>query len=262
SAIRQARGSSITCWRRGLLPRWSCAAAGRCHWIVVWPSGWPGESGAARLARLDIRLQAAQLVPDHGGDRRRERLEAHVSVAADRIDEVHVWGVAGVSQRPRHAAGDAMLLQGPEAAEQAQHLVRHDIDDAHVLDAASARKHLAEAPSRSRIDRHVARVAGVGVLGIPPGADLLDQCAEHVRRGAWIVASCRNENPLAGACASAWPAVVPCSAATAAAATTQRTFARMLPCLPFTLRRSSTGLPLPHRPPGTRAMPGRPPARV
>ena len=75
---------------------------------------------------------------------------------------------AGRLDLPGHAAGHAEVLQGAQCAIQAQRLGGLRIDDAGVLDAGIQTELFAEAAAHERLEREVARVARVRVLGIPP----------------------------------------------------------------------------------------------
>src|SRR5207247_8075611 len=56
------------------------------------------------------------------------------------------------------------------------------VKDAHVLNAASVRQPLAEAATRLRVEREVARIMGEGVRRIPPAADPIGERGVHLRR--------------------------------------------------------------------------------
>src|SRR6266540_4364139 len=51
-----------------------------------------------------------------------------------------------------------------------------------MLNAASVRQSLAEAATRLRVEREVARIMGEGVRRIPPAADLIGERDVHLRR--------------------------------------------------------------------------------
>src|SRR5262245_33191810 len=51
-----------------------------------------------------------------------------------------------------------------------------------MLNAASIRQPLAEAATRRRVEREVARIAGEGVRRIPPAPDFIGECSVRLRR--------------------------------------------------------------------------------
>ena len=66
----------------------------------------------------------------------------------------------------------ASSCSGPRRGRDPEQLPRRHVHDPAVLDRSPAGHLLAKAATRLRDERHVLRVAAVGVLLVPPGSDV------------------------------------------------------------------------------------------
>src|SRR5688572_17733377 len=146
-------------------------------------SGSTPDKTTALWSLLGVRLEQGDLLGEHLVDGFSKLVEATGHVAADGVGHGHGGTLAARCDLPGHAAGDAELLERPESGGEAEQAVGDDVDDAAVFDAEAVRQLLAEASARLRHDRHVRRVARVGVRLAPPRPDVDQRAEDAVRSG-------------------------------------------------------------------------------